>query len=451
MSVIKKRLFEDEIHEWYLNNSGLSLVVKGARQVGKTTGILNWAHNNNIKMYYLDLSKVEPELITLLANSKSATDVISQISIFTHDDLKDIKVLFLDEIQIHPNLMYLTRLFLNNKIKLICSGSLLGLKISSKATRTDVGSKIYLEVFPLDFEEFLLWVNQPLLLKEIKEHFKTFKQINLAIHQKLLQLYDQYLIVGGMPKVVSNYVDNNYKFNQLIYQEKASILEDYMNDNQDVVKVTDYYTNTNIKIANLIYSNIDNYVINPKSKKFIISELNKNYKYKNILIPLDLLKQTNIVFSSNNVSSISYPLKHHSIDGSFKLYYSDIGLLTHKLGLNEQRIFNWQNNKQISDLMGGVIESSVIVNLRKKELFYYSWSENGHSYEIDLLWTEHDKLDIIPIEIKSKSGSHKLSSSLNRYITNFNPKKVYCIGPNNFAKNACKYFIPYYASFMLKK
>ncbi len=94
MSVIKKRLFEDEIHEWYLNNSGLSLVVKGARQVGKTTGILNWAHNNNIKMYYLDLSKVEPELITLLANSKSATDVISQISIFTHDDLKDIKVCF---------------------------------------------------------------------------------------------------------------------------------------------------------------------------------------------------------------------------------------------------------------------------------------------------------------------------------------------------------------------
>lgn len=445
--IIKTRLFENDINNWFNSDNNQSLVVLGARQVGKTTGIINWANNNNLKMLYINLLN-ENDIVKIIINAKSCEEIIKNISLLKNIDRNSIDVIFLDEIQVHPDILYATRLFLDSKIKLVCSGSLLGLKLLEEAKRTDVGSKLFLEVYPLDFKEFLIWIGKENLVNEIEECFKETKQINSAIHQHLLKIYNDYLIVGGMPKSAIKYVENNCEISNDIYEIKKSLLEDYMNDNRGIIDTTDQYTKSNIKIANIMYDKIDSYIIHPNNKRFVISDLNKSYKYKNISIPLDILQRTNIAFCVNKVNTIKYPLNHHASESYFKLYYNDIGLLTQKLNIKEVNLINWEDNNDISDIMGGVIESSVATNIRNKKLFYWSDVINKEFYEVDFIFTD-ENLKIIPIEVKSKVGAFKNAKSLKVYESLFKPSKVYCLGPNNFSIEGNRYYIPYYAAFLI--
>lgn len=446
-NIIKERLFEKDINNWYTSDNNQSLVVLGARQVGKTTGIINWANKNNIKMLYINLFD-DNDILKIIINAKSSEEIIRTISLLKNTDENSIDVLFLDEVQIHPDVLYVTRLFLKSKIKLICSGSLLGLKLLEEASRTDVGSKLYLEVFPLDFREFLIWIGKEKLVYEIEQCFKNMKQINSAIHNHLLKIYNDYLVVGGMPKVAIKYVENGFKITDEIYKIKQSLLDDYMDDNRGIIDTTNLYTKINIKIANIMYDKMDSYIIHPNNKRFVISDLNKSYKYKNISIPLDILKNTNIAFAVNRVDNIKYPLQHHVIDSYFKLFYNDIGLLTQKLNIKEINLINWEDNEDISDIMGGIIESSVAINIRNKKLFYWSDVIENTFYEVDFIFSD-ENLKIIPIEVKSKIGTFKKAKSLKVYEKIYNPSKVYCLGQNNFSIEDKRYYVPYYAAFLI--
>lgn len=445
---IKQRLFEQDIDNWYCSDNNQALIVLGARQVGKTTGILNWANRKKINLAYVNLVE-DNEIKQTIIDAKNCDEIIRTISLIKDLDENSIDVIFLDEVQVHPDILYATRLFLKSKIKLICSGSLLGFKLSNSAKRNDVGSKLYLEVYPLNFKEFLIWMGKQNIVDEINECFKNMKQINIAIHKQLLKIYNEYLIVGGMPKSAIEYVNNGNKISSNIYNIKKSLLEDYMNDNREIVDLNNHYTNTNIRIANIMYEMIDFYIINPKNKRFIISDINKSYKYKNISIPLDILKRTNIAFVVNEVESISFPLEHHFLESKFKLFYNDIGLLTQKLNIKEVNLINWQENNNISSIMGGIIESSVATNIRNKRLFYWSQSINGDNYEVDFLIQDDETLNIIPIEVKSKCGDFKKAKSLKMYEKIYNPSKIYCLGPNNFSIEDDRYYIPYYAAYLI--
>ena len=428
--MIYNRKFENEINKWYKENSDNSLIIYGARQVGKTTSTLNWISQNNLEYIYINFMN-QLNIIDQIIKCTSYEEIVSLLCLLNKKDKNKLDIIFLDEIQVNEDLIYLTRLFKNKKIKLICSGSLLGIKLSKKSIKTDVGSKQYLQVYPLDFEEFLIWTNNEQYLEEIKNKFDSFQQIHPLIHEKILDIYYKYLIVGGMPEVVSEYIKNNYEITNSIYNKKQSILNDYINDNNNSLYCEDSFRITTIKTMNMIYDKIDQFLIQPNNKRFIIDSINKSFRYKNITVSLDVLKSSNILYICNNVDAIKFPLNHHIKETFFKLYYSDIGLLTQKLNLNESMLYEWKTNNN-SDIWGGVIENSVICNLHQEKYFYFSTSSNNNTKEIDLLLEDKNNGEIIPMEIKSKLGNFSKAESIKKYIKEYDPSKIYLISPNNF-------------------
>ncbi len=445
---IKNRLFEQEISEWYKESNGDALVVTGARQVGKTTGVVNWAKSNDIKMLYINLFDQE-ELVEPLAHASSYDDVLKKISMFLSVDIKDTQVIFLDEVQVDKNILYLARIFKNKKIKLIMSGSLLTTKLSLAVTRTDVGSKRYLRVYPLDFKEFAIWTGNEQLLTLIDESFEKKQQIIPTFHNKLLDLYKQYLIVGGMPEVVSEYLNADKKITKNVYLKKQSIINDYIHDNHDSLVMPDPLNKPTIQTMDIIYNSLEKFIIQPRSKKFIIDSVNKNFRYSNIQIPLNVLKNCNTVIIANNVDAVSFPLTVHIDEPSFKLYYSDVGLLTQKLNMDENSLLQWDSKNKESDVWGGIFENAIATDLQNEQLFYWKKTIGTHSYEIDLL-LQWENNDIYPVEIKSKSKGHKRAQLLKKYIEIYNPKKCILIGPNNFHFSDDKIMIPLYAVYKLR-
>ena len=456
-----KRLFEDDINKWYESNAGEALVVKGARQVGKTTGIKHWAETNNIKYHYINFIDYE-DLAEELCHANSYEQVIDIINIHFEINLNDYNVLFLDEIQIRHDLLYLTRLFKDKNVRLICSGSLLGMRLAKEVNRTDVGSKIYLQVYPLDFKEFLIWTKHEMLLGEIDKSFAKQEQIQSAAHKKLSKLFLDYLYLGGMPRVLENFIENNFLISPQTSELRASILNDYLEDNHN-----DKYLGTSLRdevITNMnsIFSSMSDFLFNQNSKKFVIDSVGKNIRYRNIEKPLYALVSSNIVIPTYLVETPSYPLSMHKTETSFKLYYSDIGLLLSKLKISRLELDKWFESKSpISGLMGGVIENYVAITLRSEELFYWkksikvkkpdgTVSKKSVDYELDFLVSSLDS-EIIPIEVKSRTKQKSKATSLDKYIELYNPKKVYILSPGNFAKKGNEYYIPLYSAFKLRE
>ncbi len=445
---IKKRLFEDEITNWYQSTSGDALVVTGARQVGKTTGVLNWAKNNNIRIVYYDMMQHQ-ELIHPLATASSYEKVIDVIAIDSNLPKDQIDVIFIDEAQVDKNILYLARLFKHKPIKLILSGSLLTTKLSLSVKRTDVGSKQYLRVFPLDFKEFLIWTGNDRYLSLIDEAFEKKEQILANFHQKLIELYQQYLLVGGMPEVVSMYVTNGNKILDNVYKKKQNIIQEYIKDNKDGFNMDEGFNKATSETLNIIYNNISTFVILPKSKKFCFDEARKGFKYKNFAAPLNIIKNCNIVLFAYNIEGTTFPLSIHKLESSFKLYYSDVGLLTSKLQLTEKSLQNWCQENTSSDVWGGVFENAIACDLQKEELYFKKWSQDGNGREIDFV-VQWENDEVYPVEVKSKPKNARKAKSLKEYNESFQPKKNIVIGPNNFHWDDKKIMIPLYAAYKLR-
>ncbi len=446
------RDFERDIEKWFTSNQeGNALVVTGARQVGKTTGILNWAQRTNRRMVYIDFSR-DKRVMEDIVTGSSYESIVRYIASTNGIKQDDIDVIFLDEIQLHPDSLYLCRLFKNQKIKLICSGSLLGTKLSLASSRTDVGSKSYLRVYPLGFNEFIKWIGKEDYLEFINESFETKKQIPSAIHKELLDWFYQFLIVGGMPEVVRRFVNQNMVIDSEIEKIKANIYNDYLSDNQKSFYSYDENRKETIKTIDIIYNLIDRFIIQPDNKKFIISDVNKNFRFANIEVPLEILKNSNIVIASNCIETPQYPLEHMKLDSQFKLYYSDVGLLTHKLKLTYKAIMKFASGvNDNSGVWGGIIENFVAQELRTNDLYFWKGeTKSNRRYQIDFLFQDADEAEIYPCEVKSKTGSHKDDPSLPIYIEKYEPKQIICIGPNNFAQHKNRFYLPLYATYKLK-
>ena len=450
--IIYKRDFEDEIERWYTGvRNDCSLIVTGARQVGKTTGIINWANRTGRKIAVFDFSKY-PQYVDSICNASSAEEILRIVSEALSKKITNIDVLFLDEIQRHPDSLFLPRLFKDQKIKLICSGSLLGTRLLQHATRTDVGSKAYLQVFPLNFKEFLEWTNNEMKLKLIDDAYKTMTQLSAQLHQELMQLFYKFLIIGGMPNVVTTYINEGMAITQNVYDRKNEIYQCYLNDNQQSFYGYDKNRQEIIKTIDMIFDKMDLFIIQPGSKKFIISEINKNFRYSNVEVPLHILKHSNIALCSNEVEIPQFPLSHHLNESQFKLYYSDVGLLTSKLRLDYNKLVSFQNENTNSAIWGGVVENYVAQELQTIQLYYWKgYLRSKNKYEVDFLLQSSKDGAIIPCEVKSHPKQHKQATSLNAYINEYKPKFVLCVGPNNFGIRDNKHFIPLYAVYKLKQ
>ncbi len=450
------RKIEINLQKWINNENSLPLFLFGARQVGKTYIVKKIANqyfqNKYIYINFFDRDRY----FELLKDKTKPSEIIEIINFVSGKKINDEYLLIFDEIQEMPNIKTSLKLFVeqNYKIKIICLGSYLGNSLNKDNWSIPVGKVERMNLYPLNFEEFLMATSNKQYINIIKQSLINKKRINDTTHKILLELVHDFMIIGGMPSVVNDYI-NNKDLNK-VEELKSNLLKDYKED------IGKYIQNNKDKLKAIsIFENI-NAFLSKQNKKFKLSQLDSNARYLNYESAIKNLELTKIIYKINNLNNVSTLLMNNFKESEFKIYYNDCGFLINSLKLNKYILFS-ESNELYANIKGSLVENYVISEFWSKtngnNLYYYSFRGNENNsgnknysrnnsntnYEIDLC-TEDNKGNFIPIEIKF--GTKFSKKSLKKIIIDNKPKFSIVISSKNFSldKNTNIYNIPIYAS-----
>ena len=431
-----KRKFTDQLLNWKQKNIKEPLMVVGARQTGKTYIIDKFCKENYSNYIYLNFEDIT-KLSSLFDEDLIPENIIEKIEILINKKIEiENTVIFFDEIQICERAITSLKYFCESEknYKIICAGSLLGVKLHRFKSSFPVGKVRILNMYPMDFEEFLWASDEEKLAQEIRKCYDQKKQMIEPLHDKAMKYYLDYLYIGGMPQAVFNYIQNNKKvldFDRTIHN---SIITAYI---ADMRKYTINAAET-VKI-NEIYESIPRQLAK-ENTKFKYNMVKSNANKRDYELPLDWLVASSLIYRAVKVEKTQSPLKAFTDQNNFKIYLSDVGLLSTLAKTSYQDLQTEKDNI----FKGGITENYVAQTLVSKglDLNYFKPTQ---TMEIDFLL--NDEGDIIPIEVKS--GTHVKSRSLYNYITKYKPKYVIKVSARNFGFNNNVFSIPLYAVFCL--
>jgi hypothetical protein len=403
------RKIEKQIREYLSSDSNKVLLVEGARQVGKSYIIRHICS----QMYenYIEVNMVEDrDNRQVFANAKSVEDFYFVLSTIAGEKLskatRDNTIIFLDEIQEYPHLLTLIK-FLNadGRFRYIASGSLLGIALRY-TTSVPVGSLRIMKMYPLDFEEFLIANNfGQMAIDTIKSKIKARESLSEAIHNRVMDLFRKYLIVGGMPDAVNEFISTQNvmelrAIQQDIMRLYAADASKYENGQRLQIK----------RMYDLIPSNMEN-----KKKRMILKNIEDKTgsRFSDYAEEFEYLIHSGIALEVMAISNPKYPLAESMTKNLLKLYLNDVGLLTSVLyDTNVMAILRDDNSINL----GSVYESVVASELKAhgRQLFYYDNKKHG---EVDFLINDTDLLSVVPIEVKS-GKDYKVHSAIERMTTN---------------------------------
>ena len=433
-----KRLFEEKLKAWKDSGMKKPLMVVGARQIGKTYTIEKFVKENFEKHLYFNLEK-DIEIRNIFEQTINDKEIISDIELILGEKIDTEKtIFFFDEVQVSENFIISLKYFNESEIpyKIICAGSLLGVKINRFQNSFPVG-KVRIEyMYPMNFEEFLIATGNEMLRDKIVECYNNMSSMPTFAHEQAITLYKNYLCVGGMPEAVSNFVENNEDILSFDSHILSDIKDMYIADMQKYVKTGV----ESIKIEK-IYKNIPSQLAkdNKNFKYSFIEESGRKRKYES---SLDWLVASKMVLINYNSKRIEIPLKVYIDEDNFKLYLSDVGILTN---ISEVKFPDIMLDNNFF-YKGTITENYVAQELTFKGETLYYWRSKRDA-EIDfLLYSEKD--GIIPIVVKS--GNNVKSVSLNMYMEEFKPKYAIRFSTRNFGFENNIKSIPLYAVFCIK-
>ena len=432
-----KRLFEDTLMKWKNNGMKKPLMVIGARQTGKTYTIEKFISENFEEHLSFNIEK-EERIRDIFEKSIDAEVIIKELELYIGKNIDlDKTVIFFDEIQESERLITSLKYFCESKLpfKIICAGSLLGVKLKRLKSSFPVGKVTIEYMYPLNFEEFLLATGKEMLRDKIKECYKTMTPLPDFAHEDALKLYRLYLCVGGMPEAVDNFVNNGLDIFKFDFKILSNIRESYV---ADMKKYVDNKSES-VKIEKVYYSIPEQ--LAKENKNFQYSILEKNARGRKYRNPIEWLMASKLVLIANNVKRVEIPLKVFADENTFKLYLSDVGLL---LNLSEIKY-----NEVLMDedfiFKGVITENYVAQELIRQFPSLYYWTSDRDA-KVDFLIHTND--GIIPIEVKS--GINNKSKSLNIYIEYNKPKYAIRLSTRNFGFENNIKSIPLYATFCIK-
>ncbi len=401
-----KRIQEEYLEKWLTKKRRKPLVIRGARQVGKSTLVRNFAVAHNLNIFEVNLERHLK--LTSLFESLDLTGILREIENICgkYGILNDDSILFLDEIQAIPSAIPALRYFFEDypNLRVITAGSLLEFVLSKHSFSMPVGRIEYLFMGPMSFEEFLAAKNEDYLLNQMRAYniHDTFSE---TIHEKIIILLKDYFIVGGMPEAVQSYVDES-PFEETVAVH-TSIIETYIDD------FAKYSKGQMLQTLQSVF----NYVGGNTGIKTKYSNIDPDIRSRELKLAVGLLEKAKVVFPVYHSASSGIPLSVGRKMKTYKLFFLDIGLMNKICGIPNT---SPENIKRVDFINKGAVSEQFIAQHllgmgaynETPQLFYWIRENINNNAELDFV-IQH-KSQIVPVEVKA--GSKGSLKSLHRFV-----------------------------------
>lgn len=420
---------------WKDNPHRKPLILQGARQVGKTYSILEFGRNCYENVVYFNF-ETNPKLSETFEENIAPDYLIPILSHISGQNIvKEKTLIVFDEVQLCERALTSLKYFCEDapEYHIIVAGSLLGVAVNREKFSFPVGKVDLKTLYPMDIEEFMLALGEDELVEQIKKCFDEDKAMPSALHDAAMGLYRQYLVVGGMPECVLQYVGT--KDYILVRHTQETLLASYLND------MSKYNNLNEIKKTRLTYDNIT-VQLSKKNTRFQYKLIKKGGRAAEFENAIEWLCLSGIASQVYKVEQIKKPLENYRDIDSFKIYVSDTGLLCAKKDLHASDILYMSD--ELDDFKGGMAENYVNIQLLINEYKTYYW-ESERGAEVDFIIQREGKL--IPVEVKSADNTR--AKSLKMYMDTYKPEYAIKLSAKNFAFEDGKKIVPLYAAFCI--
>lgn len=436
-----KRKIEQKLIEWKNTINHKPLIIKGCRQCGKTFSVIDFAKKNYKNVVYLNFFE-NSDYISVFTGSLEVNNIIMMLSALLGSEAvfeEDETVLILDEIQECPEARTAIKFFrIDGRYDVIGTGSLLGVKGYGKEPKSiPVGSETVIDMYPLDFEEFL-WANgiEVPIIEMLNNNLEMETPIPEALHKRMRQLLLQYTVVGGMPDVVQTFI--NTKQMDEVLQVQRDIIRSY---EDDMVKYAEKKDKANIKEC---FQSIPKQ-LSKENKKFQYSVIKKGTTASKYAGSLQWIEDAGIITRCYNLSITELPLDGNAEKDIFKVYMSDCGLFVSML----------EDGTQYDILSGnlygykGAIFENLIADIFTKmgrKLYYY---HKDSGLEVDFVIRYNSECTLV--EVKATSGNVKSTKTILKHPEKYHVNSAIKLGDYNVGRMGQILTLPLYMAFLLRK
>lgn len=444
-----KRKIEEELIAWKANPNRKPIVIKGCRQCGKTFIVQKFAEENYANVVYLNFMQ-DPDYALAFEGSKRVDDIVMNLSAIIPQSkfVPGETCIIIDEIQECPAARTALKFFkMDGRYDIIATGSLLGVKgygerqdrRDSESTKTSipVGYETIIDMYPLDFEEFL-WANgiSDAIISKLAECLDNKMPVPEAIHQKMRQLILQYTVVGGMPSVVNIFVNTHNMGSVLV--EQRGIVAEY---EEDMVK---YASDADKPRIRECFESIPRQ-LSKEYKKFQYSTIRKGAKASQYIGSIQWIEDAGIINRCRNLTITELPLNGNAIDDCFKVYMADTGLFVSMLDDGTQFDILQGN---LHTYKGAIFENLVAdIFTKMKRRLYYFRKDSG--LEVDFV-TRY-KGECVLVEVKAKDGNIKSSKTILSHPDKYHVNHAIKLGDLNIGNSGQFLTLPLYMTFLLRQ
>lgn len=423
------------LEAWKKNQYRKPLVLQGARQVGKTYSVLEFGRINYENVAYFNF-ETNPKLNRTFEENISPDYLIPILSHISGQTIvKEKTLIIFDEVQLCERALTSLKYFCEDApdYHIIVAGNLLGVAVNRAKFSFPVGKVDMKTMYPMDMEEFMIAMGEEKLATQVRQCFETNTAMPSALHDAAMQLYRQYLVVGGMPECVLQFAQTRDYI--LIRNTQDTILASYLND------MSKYNNLNEIKKTRLAYDNIT-VQLSKKNTRFQYKLIKKGGRASEFENAIEWLCLSGIVSQVYRIEQIKKPLENYRDIDAFKIYVSDLGLLCAKKDLAANDILYMA--EELNDFKGGMAENYVNIQLSINGYHTYYW-ESARGAEIDFVIQRNEQL--IPIEVKSADNTR--AKSLKVYMETYDPEYAIKLSAKNFAFEDNKKTVPLYAAFCI--
>ena len=440
-----KRKIYDKFLEWKKNSDGkTALLVEGARRIGKSTIVEEFAKNEYESYILIDFTKASKEVLNLFDDISDLNYIFLRLQLIYHKELQERKSLIIfDEVQFCPKARQaIKHLVADHRYDYMETGSLISIRKNVKDILIPSEER-QVQMYPMDFEEFKWALGDTVTIKLLRESFEKYQPLGDDLNRRMMRDFRLYMLVGGMPKAVSTYIETNNM--RLVDEEKRDILRLYESDFMKIDSTGK---------AALLFKSIPSQ-LEKNASRYQVSSVLENQRNSTVLELISEMESSKTVLVSYKSDDPNAGLTRTKDLENFKLFVCDTGLFTTMLFMDKDFTENIIYEKLLSDKLSvnlGYLYENVVAQILKangNSLFYYTFldEKSRHNFEIDFLLARNNK--VCPIEIKS--SGYKTHASLDAFSKKYSSRILnkYLVYTKDLGKDKDVFSIPVYMTMFL--